>query len=253
MPSLRHAPAAALGLVAVAALAVGGVALARSSGSGGHAVLVSSESGSVSPGATITVTGSGNVQGTPDEVSFDIGIQTTAASATAALRENDAKVAQLEASLAHHGVLASGMQTSSLDVWDNTNSSGAVTGFTVSDSLQVQMKGIDAAGPAIDAAADVAGNGIQLSDISFSISNESRLLAKARAAAMLNARTKAGEDAAGAGLALGPVVKVVDLGTSSPPPIYPGVFAEAASAPLKLEAGRQPVSVQVQVVYKLRS
>jgi uncharacterized protein YggE len=52
-------------------------------------VLGHSKSGATS---TITVTGSGTVQGTPDTINFQIGVSTVNPEATAALTENNAKV-----------------------------------------------------------------------------------------------------------------------------------------------------------------
>jgi len=72
-----------------------------------------------------------------------------------------------------------------------------VTGFTVANYLDVTMHQIKKAGGAIDAAAHAVGNGIQLNGITFSISNESKLLASARAKAMRNAHTEAAQVARG--------------------------------------------------------
>jgi hypothetical protein len=216
-------------------------------------VLASAQTSALTTGATITVTGSGSIEGTPDSVSFTIGIHTTGPTATGTLDTNNAQVQSLETTLEHHGIAAKEMQTSSLAVYDNTNSSGLITGFSVDDDLNVTMTDVTAAGDAIDAAAQAVGNGINLYGISFSISNESRLLAKARASAMLNARTEAEQVAQGAGLTLGPVVKVTDLENANSSPYFGGVaFSAASSDNLALQAGRQPVSVQVSVVYQLR-
>ena len=54
------------------------------------------------------------------------------------------------------------------------------------------------------------GNGVTLDGISFSISNQSALLATARAQAMQAANTEATQVAAGGGLALGPIVSITD-------------------------------------------
>jgi len=54
--------------------------------------------------STITVTGSGTVQGTPDTINFQIGVSTVNPTATAALTENDSKVRALEAALLKNGV-----------------------------------------------------------------------------------------------------------------------------------------------------
>ncbi len=130
------------------------------------------------------MTGSGTVQGTPDTINFQIGVSTISPTATAALSENDAKVRALEAALVKNGVLKKEMQTSGLNIYDNTNNQGVVTGFTVEDTLNITMHHVQRAGAAIDAAAQAVGNGVQLNGVSFTITNDSSLLRAARIRAM---------------------------------------------------------------------
>ncbi|MHB1989092.1 MAG: SIMPL domain-containing protein [Acidimicrobiales bacterium] len=239
-------------MLVVAVTGLGGVVLGRSEAPGSpqpRAVLDAART-SVSPMATISVTGSGTVQGIPDTVSFQVGVQSSAATAVTALSENNARVASLESTLGRHGVTGPEMQTSGLNINENT-AHGVVTGFTVDDELDVTMHKLSEAGSAIDAAAQAVGNGIELYGISFSISNESRLLASARARAIKNARTEASQLASGAGAVLGGIVKVTDQENSNPGPIYGGAGLAFAATRVPIETGSQPVSVQVSVVYAL--
>ncbi|HEV7957921.1 MAG TPA: SIMPL domain-containing protein [Acidimicrobiales bacterium] len=208
-----------------------------------------------SSGATITVTGSGTVTGTPNTVGFQIGVQTTAASAAAALSENNAKTAALEASLLQNGVTKKNVQTSDLNIYDNTNPMGAIISFSASDDLNVTTHNLAKAGAAIDAAAHAVGNGIQLSGITFSISNESKFLASARARAIQNAHTEASQIAKGGGTTVGSIVKVTDEeNTGSTGIILPyAQFASTAAHSVPIEAGSQSINVQVEVVYSLAS
>ncbi len=238
----RASPWTAITILAVVLLivvAVGGVAIGRSTGS--------------KPG-TITVTGSGTVMGAPDTVTVQLGVQTTATTATAALSENNTRVAALIASLKHHGVAAKDMQTSGLNLYENTNSAGQVTGFTVEDDLTVTIHHLKQAGAAIDAAANAVGNGIQLNGVTLSISNDSSELAAARAKAMHNARTAASQIASAGGTHVGGVVKIVDQENSNSY-VYP-IFGSASTnaAALKavpIQGGSQAVSVKVKVIFAL--
>ncbi|MFI5034846.1 MAG: SIMPL domain-containing protein [Acidimicrobiales bacterium] len=238
-PAFAGAVAAVALVVLVAAV---GVALGRST---------KSSSGSPS---TITVTGSGSVMGTPDTVTVQLGVQTTASSATLALRENSARVAALIHSLITSGVKSKDMATSGLNLWEDTNSSGQVTGFTVQNELTVTIHHLKKAGTAIDAAANAVGNGIQLNGVTLSISNDSAYLAAARAKAMRNAKTAASQIAAAGGTHVGGIVTIVDEENSNSY-VYP-IFATAtanASAlkSVPIQAGTQSVSVQVKVVFAL--
>jgi uncharacterized protein YggE len=208
-----------------------------------------------SSGATISVTGSGTVTGEPNTMSFQIGVQTVAANAAAALSLNNAKMKTLETSLLSNGVTKKNLQTTGLDIYQNTNNSGAVTGYTVQDNLNVTTHNLAKAGALLGAAAHSVGNDIQLSGVTFSISNQSAVLAKARAAAMRNAYTEATQIAKGGGTTVGHIVRVTDEeNTGSTGIVLP--FAEAAAktaSNVPIESGSQSVNVQVEVVYSLAS
>jgi uncharacterized protein YggE len=206
--------------------------------------------------ATISVTGTATVKGTPDTVSFQIGMQTTNTNAETALSMNNSRVASLEAALKRHGVTKKEMQTSGLDIQENTNNNGTVIGFTVDDDLTVTMHQLSKAGAAIQAAAKAGGNGVELNGITFSISNDSKLLAKARALAMRNAHTEASNIAVAGGTSLKAIVKVTDQEnqTSILPEPVTFVGAEATIArSVPVQAGSESLSVQVSVIYSLAS
>lgn len=230
-------------VVLVAVLVAAGVALAG----------VEVGRGQSTPAGTISVTGSGSVKGTPDTVSFQVGASTTAPSAAAALDENNTRVRSLERTLVRFGVRQKDMQTSGLNIYEDTTD-GVVTGFTVNDTLNVSIHSIKRAGAALDAAVRVVGNGVQLDGVTFSIANDSNLLAAARSSAMHNAHTTASQVATGGGATLGRIVRVVDQENSNPAPIYfNGLAAVAAEPRVPLQPGSQTVSVQVTVVYALSS
>lgn len=227
-------------VIVIAAVAFVGETLGHTSSSSPH---------------TIAVTGSGTVTGTPNTMSFQMGVQTVAASANAALSENNAKTAALEASLLTNGVTKKNLQTSDLNIYANTNANGTITGFTASDDLTVTTHQLNKAGAAIDAAAHAAGNGVQLSGVTFSISNQSKYLARARARAIQNAHTEASQIAKGGGTTVGSIVTVTDEeNTGSTGIVYPFTqFASAAAKSVPVQAGSQSINVQVKVVYSLAS
>jgi len=204
--------------------------------------------------ATITVTGSGSVMGTPDTVTVDLGVQTVSPSATGALDQNSARMRALMASLERSGIAKKDLQTSGLNLWENTDQAGHITGFTVSNTLTVTIHQLSKAGTALDAAAHAVGNDIQINGVTLSISNDSKLLAQARARAMRDAHTMASQVAAGGGAHVGSIVRIVDQENQNSY-VYP-VFGSVAAAGKALSSvpiapGRQSVSVQVKVVYSL--
>jgi uncharacterized protein YggE len=235
--------AAAVAVLALVIVGVGGVAFGRST----------NNTPPVASTATITVTGSGTVQGTPDTCSFSIGVDTVRPTAVLALAANNTRMKAIERVLHDSGIPWSDLQTVNLSIYEQTNSNGVVTGWDVNDTLNVTDHNIARAGAVIDAAAHAAGNGISFGGVSFSLSNKSSLLATARRQAMQNAEAEASQLAAGANASVTGIVKVTDQENTSPsyPPIpFFGAVANAtASVPLR--AGHQPVSVTVTVVYSL--
>ncbi len=204
--------------------------------------------------SSITVTGSGTAQGTPDTVNFQIGVSTVAKSAVDALSQNSARIARLITSLRSSGVAKSDLQTSDLSIYANYNNKGDITGFTASNNLNVTMHTIKEAGAAIDAGARAAGNGVQLNGLSFSISNDSSLLKKARIAAMRNAYLEASQIAQAGGAHIGSILRITDQENVASPPVIYKTLAPIASGvnSVPLQAGSESVNVQVSVVYALK-
>lgn len=272
----RRLPASAfVAVLAVAAIVLSSAALLRvgsspgagsgsasgsaSGGGGGGGTpdhsgvqLLAATSSSHTTGATITVTGQSSVTGIPDRVHLSIGAHTTGATAAEALATNNTDVTRLESSLLASGAKKADMQTSNLNIYANYNKYGDVTGFSVDDDLTVTLDNVAHAGAAIDDAANAVGNGITFNGVSLTLSNSASLLARARTKAVVAARTDASQIAAGAGVKLGPVMKITDNVSSGIQPLEfsAGVAANrAASVPL--EAGSQKVSAGVTVVYAI--
>jgi len=214
-------------------------------------VLGHSKAGATS---TITVTGSGTVHGVPDTINFQIGVQTVEPSAVTALNNNNTRMTALEHALERNGVTKREMQTSGLNIYDNTNNQGVVTGFTVQDTLNVTMHNVKRAGAAVDAAASAAGNGIQLNGVSFTITNDSALLRAARVRAMDNARLAAGELAKAGDAQVTGIVKITDNENQNSGVYYPEAVPSASfKSAVPFQTGTQPVNVQVTVIYRITS
>jgi uncharacterized protein YggE len=248
-----------MGLTATAVVAlivaalVGGVVLGRPTVSASsppmNLHLTSSNSPSA-PGATISVTGTGTVEGTPDTLTLDIGITAGGSSAVGALDQANSEMRSLMG--AFRVIPRSDLQTSGLSLNADYNKYGEITGYSSSEDLTVVIHQLSIAGRLIDAAAAAAGNFAQINGITFSISNTSSLIAQARAQAMQSAHTEAEQLAAGAGVKLGTLQSVTDQSQGPSPyraAYLAGTFAAAASVPL--DAGSQPVTFQVTVVYNV--
>ena len=161
--------------------------------------------------ARISVTGTGDVTGTPNQLILDMGVQVNGSSVGSALaRANDA-VNRVTAALRADHVAAADIQTSGLSIWPNyPANSQTPSGYSVSESLTATLNSLAAAGAQIDAAVHAGGDATTVSGISLNLTDTGPLLAQARARAVADATAKATQYAKALGEPLGPVVSVTD-------------------------------------------
>ena len=125
-----------------------------------------------------------------------------------------------------------------------------MTGYEASNTVSVRIRDLGQAGAIVDAAAAKAGDDIRVQGITFSIDDDSELLAAARTKATKRARAQAEQLASGADVEVGDVRSITES-TSSVPLAYAGDAAEkAASTPVM--PGSQTLSVQATVVFAIR-
>ena len=223
-------------------------------GTVGTSLVSSAATAAAGTGARITVTGTGNVTGVPNQLILSMGVQTTGASVAGALRQANGAVRAITSVLKRSGVTAPNIQTSGLSIYPNySNSSGVPTGYQVSEQLSVTLNRLSAAGSQISQAARAGGNATVIDGVSLNLSDTSALLASARAKAVADAKAKASAYARALGLGLGPVVSV-----SETPPAQPFYSVPLAAVPAANAASRVPVhpgtqqlSVTVNVVFAL--
>src|SRR5215471_11847286 len=89
-------------------------------------------------GSTITVTGNGTVEATPDRASFDFGVTTNGATAAEALSRNSAEARTIIDALKRTGLASSAIQTTQVSLWPQTSNNGReITGYQASNSVHV--------------------------------------------------------------------------------------------------------------------
>jgi uncharacterized protein len=256
-PSLR-----AVGIGGLAAVVlIGAFALGTTRGRAAGQGTVAGRSGSpasaelasaVAP-ARITVTGSGTVTGTPDQLTLDMGVQVNGGTVDSALQQANQDAARVTAALRGAGVTAADIQTSGLSIQPSYASGSSLpNGYAVSESLSATLVHLAAAGAQIEAAVRAGGNAVTVDDVSLNLADSSGLLASARARAVADARVKAAQYAKAAGRPLGPVISITDQSQDSGPPgpaFAPAAASKAPSVPIS--PGSAQVSVSVTVVYVL--
>ena len=229
-------------------LAIATLALAGCATPGGNGIGAAT---AAAGGAGITAHGTGEVTGTPDIATIDLGVSTQAAGAQAALDANTQQTTALLAQLKGKGVADADLRTSRLSVNPTfDNPSGHITGYEVTNQVTVTIRDIAAAGGIIDAAAQAAGDAVRVQQLAFSIDDDSALRATARADAVHKAQEQAKQLADAAGVALGPIRTITEVASGgTPQPYQAGALAESKAVPI--QPGTQQLSVNVEIVYDI--
>jgi uncharacterized protein YggE len=208
---------------------------------------------------TITVSGYGTVSTLPDEAVIQIGVETNADTAAAALDQNSKQTQNVQARLKADGVPDSAIETTNVAVYPKRNydpKTGQETtdGYQAINTVTVTLTDFKVIGPVFAAAAEAGANNI--SGPSWQLSENSQAQAEALTRAAANARSKAEALAAAQGVTLGDVLIINESSTS---PIYPlydkGVAAGAGTpsvAPPPINPQSLDVAASVTVTYQLK-
>ena len=199
---------------------------------------------------TITVVGTGEVHGTPDVADLVIGVSGRAGSATDVLSRISDKAQKVIAALKGAGVGDDDIQTTDLSVQPVLDDHNRVTGYEATNTVSARIRDLSKAGAVVDAAAAQAGDDIQVQGISFSIDDDSALLAAARTKATKRARAQAQQLASGAGVEVGSVRSISETTSSVPLPYSGDAAGKSAQTPVM--PGSQTLSVQATVVFSIR-
>jgi uncharacterized protein len=227
-----------------------GSAAAASSAGRAAADPPAAEAASTTGSARITVTGTGNVTGTPNQLVLAMGVQVNGSSVGSALGAANDAVTRVTAALRSDGVAIADIQTSGLSIWPNyPANSQAPSSYGVSESLTATLNSLAAAGAQIDGAVRAGGNATTVSGISLNLTDTSTLLATARARAVADATVKAAQYAKALGKPLGPVISITDQASTQPFPVNGTYSAASAKAAVPISPGTQQLSISVTVVF----
>jgi uncharacterized protein len=199
----------------------------------------------------VTVVGSGQVQGVPDTLTADVGIQFRAPDATTAMDQTNSRQQAVINALAGAGVDRKDISTTEVSLQPEYDSSGGtITGYRADNSIRVKIHPADSASHVLAVIVGTGGDATRINSVSYSIADDSQLVKDARARAFQDAKDRAGQYAKLSGLALGNIISISETaGGAGPPPAPPRSGMQAA---VPLEPGQQTVSFSVTAVWELR-
>lgn len=214
----------------------------------------------VTNNTTLSVPGSATTKLKPDKVVLGLGVETTNQTADAALNRNSVIMDKVLNALLSVGLKQNETSTSAFSISPNYNYSqgrNTITGFTATNSLQIDSSSINDTAKWIDTAIAAGANNVN--NVVFTLSDKKleetkNLLIKE---AISNARSKADIAASTLGLKVVGVksASVNEFETSPPQPLLaaqPYAATDgAAKTATPILSGQEQVSTNVSIVYFL--
>jgi len=206
----------------------------------------------------ISVSGHGRTVVVPDIAVLTLGVEVTALTVAAARSEAAAAMKAVRSSLDANAIGSDDIKTLSFNIRPQypfrRDERSEITGYTVSNRVSVKLRDLDAASDVLDGAAEAGGDAVRIHGISFTVDDPEQYEADARKAAVEDARKRAEELAALAGVTLGKVLSISESGVSIPfaERSLGGVMLQSATAPrTPISPGETEISLSVSVVYEI--
>lgn len=223
-----------------------------------------SSSDTTNVNSTVYTTGSAITRLAPDRVVISIGAETSDKTANDALSLNSGLMNNITSELRNHGLRSNETRTSSFNIFPlyNYTESGTrlnVSGFTVTNTVQIESSNLNNVSQWIDTAVASGANSINSIDFSVSEKRLEDTRSKLITDAIDNAKQKAEAAASAVQLNVIGVKSIIVDGSTTVPPLPPQpFFREAATAQggtasssTPILAGEQEVSVSVSCIFTM--
>lgn len=201
----------------------------------------------------LTVTGTGEVARAPDMAVIRVGVGAENADAATALANTSEAMKRMQARLADVGVEPRDVQTSELSLnpvyEQKPNSNPRIVGFQATNAVTVRVRDISITGEVLGA---LVGDGANRIDgVTFALQEPRAVMDEARRLAVADARRKAELLAEAAGVTLGPVRDIREVGGGGQP--RPMMMSRMASESMDvpMAEGEVGLSASVSVVYEI--
>jgi uncharacterized protein YggE len=202
-------------------------------------------------GQTLTVSASAEVRAVPDVALVQLGVETQATTAQAAMADNSQRMERVVAALRGLGIPDTNLQTASINLMpiyrqDRAEDPPVLVGYRAQNSLAARLTDLSKAGAVLDAAVTAGANQVQ--GISFQLSDEMPYRLEALTQAGQRAFRKAEALARGLNVKLGAVDSAIESGYQVIP-INERAGAADSSTPVL--PGQVIVRSDVQVRFRL--
>ncbi len=167
------------------------------------------------------MSGVGKATIAPNTALVSLGVTNTATTVASAQNQANSIINTVTADLKTLGIEDKNIQTSNYNVSPNYDYTAGqkITGYTVSENLEVKVTPLDKINSVIDAATKDGANIVGGVTFTLDDKTKSDLEEKARTQAITNAKQKAQSLAGASGLQLGKIIDVQENNTSQPFPM----------------------------------
>lgn len=139
---------------------------------------------------TVTVSGTGKVQGTPDVLNADLGTEVAAGDVSAAVDQANAKAKAITDAMVTAGAKREDITTSDLSVQPTYGPEGrSISGYRATNSMHVKVRDLPKASAILSAAVQAGGNDTRISSVAFGLEDNTKLLSDARSRAFEDAKS----------------------------------------------------------------
>jgi len=200
----------------------------------------------------ITTTGSASLSLAPDLAWVSIAAEARADRPAEAQQRAAEAMTATQASLQAAGVPSAAIRTTGYSLRPNIQYEGGrstILGYIASNQIEVRVDDLDRLGAVLDAAGGAGATTI--AGLRFDLEDRTGAEREALRLAVEDALGKARAIASGAGVTLGPIVRIDEQGVSPPPPTYM-MRAEAAPVQTPVSPGELEIVANVTLTVQIR-
>jgi uncharacterized protein YggE len=206
---------------------------------------------------TLSVSGTGTANLTPDIAYVNIGVHTEKQTAAEAVAENNTQTQKVVKSLTDFGIDPKDIQTTNFSIYPQdkydpqTNQPTGEKTYAVDNTVSVKVRDLGKLGDLLDTVVQSGANTV--SGIQFDVADKDKALAPARDAAVKDANAKAQELASSAGVQLGELIAI----SYQDVPVTPmfdarAGMAAAAQSSVPIQPGQLTFTVNVNETYGIK-
>ena len=167
----------------------------------------------------ISVSGSGSISVEPDLAILNIGVEAIGKTVSFARSEAASAMDSVVSSLKKEGILTKDIQTQQLTIYpryDYQTNKQVLIGYSVTNTARVKVRDLSKVGKIVDNAAASGGDYVRINGISFNVEDTDQYMESLRKQAVQKAQIKAEEYADSAGVKLGSLRSLTEVGAPSP-------------------------------------